>query len=44
MQNVVENTLCKVVIAPKPEGTEASGGKKPSEAVHLEESSLSCSP
>ena len=32
MQNVVENTLCKVVIAPKPEGTEASGGKKPSEA------------
>ena len=32
MQKIAENTLCKMVIAPKPEGTEASGGKKPSEA------------
>lgn len=32
MQKIAENTLCKMVIAPKPESTEASGGKKPSEA------------
>ena len=31
MLKIAENTLCKMVIVPKPEGTVASGGKKPSE-------------